>query len=251
MSDFTAVHELDRGIKTIQCRHTGTVNLETGNLAHNEHAAPVQVSLRQSRDTVAVSVARGVPNEDIAADTTLFLSPAAARDLATAIREPAQIDLTQSKATMWLRMDWLHHDGPQRGDDSFYGTLVFDDGTLSIGIRGDGDDNSGTLRLAATLDEDEAAWVAGQLGKVAEQAERYEPPTTEPSSSSSRTRTWISAGIIVVASVSMLVIVTNALAEGIVSAALTMWPAVLAVAVVSILTISFVDYAHRHRRACQ
>lgn len=178
MSDHSSVHELDRGIKTMQCRNTGTLHLETGDLDHHEDAAPVQVSLRQSRDTVALSIGRGVPGEDITADTTLFVSPPAARDLATAMREPAQIDFTQSKATMWLRMEWLHHDGPQRRADSFYGAMEFADGWLSMAIHGDGDGDNGRLRLAAALDDDERAWVADHIEEIATQAADYDPPTT-------------------------------------------------------------------------
>lgn len=174
-----AVHELPTlDFETIQCRNTGTLIIETGDIEHHDETAAVQISSDGCRSGVHVQIGKAMPGDGTDASTTVYLSPSGAEDLADALRNGTPMQFSKSHATIWLRMGWLYHDGLGRDNDRTSGELEYSGGgSLSVTVSDDGTDSR--MTAAALLDDDEREWLADVLESEAELARNYEPITTD------------------------------------------------------------------------
>lgn len=178
-----AVHELPTlDFETIQCRNTGTLTIETGDIEHHDETAAVQISSDGGRSGVHVQIGKAMPNEGTDASTTVYLAPFGAEDLAYALRNGTPMQFTESRATIWLRMGWMYHDGLGRDNDRATGELEYSGGgSLSVTVSDDATDSR--MTAAALLDDDEREWLADVLESEADTARNYEPITTDDADS--------------------------------------------------------------------
>jgi len=191
------VYELNAAYRPIQCKNTGTVHIETGDIDYREEGRPMQIYTEQSKNRVRITVNEALPGDGASAGVTLFLPTSGCEMLAEALRKGSQARFFKERTDMWLRKGWMWHDGFSRDDPDVQGELEYTNGSLSIITTQTGDsDNTGSILLAAKLTEAERNWLASRLEEEAEIASEYEPPThkTDTESASPRIPTKVKRG---------------------------------------------------------
>lgn len=183
------VYELNAAYRPIQCKNTGTVHIETGDIDYREEGRPIQLYTEQSKNRVRITINEALPGDGASAGVTLFLSTSGCEMLAEALREGSQARFFKKRSDMWLRKGWMWHDGFSRDDPDVQGELEYTNGSLSIITTQTGDsDSTGSILLAAKLTEAERNWLASRLEEEAEIASDYEPPSHKSESESANPR---------------------------------------------------------------
>jgi len=140
----------------------------------NDHLGG-RLRAERSSDCVRLNLSQW-DREDHTISATANLEPAAARELATRLRDRVTGVVTHDDADGWVTMGWVDFRGYDDADSTATVTLdtLQDDETAVLSIQYESP--GGVITTEAPLDDQQIAALASWLAYAAEGAEAYEPP---------------------------------------------------------------------------